>query len=268
MPMPSGSGGGFGSGQGPIRYGWTADPDVAEQGGYSLAGGRQQAGFQRQRDASQFGYQRGLAQQQIDAQAAQQAAQLGFGREQLAQQGALGRAQIDASLAPTRFAEQRFNTVFPLVQKQLGAISGGAGSGTAGYQGGGPVGQQPAISDAPVYSQDQIQQQVNATRAQNDQATAGKQRDAAQQMAGRGYGANSPLAMALNNSLGMNNLATNTGAEQDLRFKAASGNASQVLEAQKAKELQFANRQDEDIKRNQIYRNSQNALIASLLGSI
>ncbi len=268
MPIQYGLGGGGGSGPaGMIKVGTAADPDIGERGAWEMAQQRQQAENQRRRDAAQFGYQTNLAGQQNAAEAARQAAQLQLGREQLGQQSANQRAQIEASLAPTRFAQTKFNAVFPWVQRTLGSFAGG-GWGTAGYQGQGAQGQQPAISDAPVYSQGQVQQQVNAGRAQNDAATADRQRALSQRMAGRGFGTNSPLAMALSNSLFQGNLATNTGAEQDLRWKAAQGNASQVLEAQKARETQYASRQDEDIRRNQVVRNQQSALLASLLGSL
>lgn len=265
MALMQGYGGrGAGSGgAGPIRMGFTANPDAGEQGAWQLYGQQQAADQQRQRDAAQFGFQQNLQRQQADAEAARQAQQLGFQREQLAQQGALSRAQIDASLAPLRFQQQKFQTLLPMAQQALQ----GAGNYFQQYQGPG-FAQRPQISDAPVYSDQMIQQQVNATRAQNDAQTAGQQRGVAQQMAGRGYGSNSPLAAALSNQLAMGNLATNTANEQDLRWKAASGNASQRLEAQKAQAVQALGYEGEQTKRGQIAASQQNAILAALLGAL
>lgn len=259
----------YGQGRGARVPGVVAgtDPDAVEQAGAQLFGQRQNNQFQTQRDAAQYGYQRNLAQQQADAEMARQQQQLGFQREQLAQQGALSRAQIEASLAPTRFAQQKFNTVFPWVQGQLGNLMGG-GSGGFGYKGAPLPTNRPEISDAPIYSDQQIQANVNAQRAMNDQATASKQQQIQSQMAARGYGSNSPLAAALQNSLAIGNMQTNTANEQDLRYKAAAGNAGQRLEAQKARLAQDLGYLGEETKRGIAGQQQQTALISALLGML
>ena len=249
------------------NIGTAEDPDVADRAASELFGQRQNNQFQQQRDSAQYGYQRNLAQQQIDAEAARQAQQAQLQREQMAQQGALSRAQIEASLAPTRFAQQKFNTVFPWVQGQLGGLMAGGG-GNFGYRGNPLPSTRPEISDAPVYNEQQIQANVNAQRAQNDQATAAQQKAVSGQMAARGYGANSPLAAALQNSLAIGNLQANTANEQDLRWKAASGNASQRLEAQKARSAQDLGYLGEETKRGIAGQQQQTALISALLGML
>jgi hypothetical protein len=262
MPLLTGSGGGrLGN---PARLGWR--PENGDQVVGQLALQRQGAGYQKERDAAQFGHQSSLAQQQADAENQRLSSQLGFNREQLAQQGALTRAQIEASLAPTRFAQQKFDAVFPMVQGQLGNLAG-QGQSWGGYTGQ-PAGPRPEISDAPVYNEQQIQQNVNAQRAQTDAGTATQQRAMGNQMASRGFGSNSPLAMALNNSLMQSGMATNTANEQDLRWKAAAGNASQRLDAQKARATQDLGYLGEETKRGTVNRQQQTALISALLGSL
>lgn len=252
----------------PLGLGFVAepgtDPDVAAGGAIQYNLGRQKFGQQRDLADQGFGHQKALNDQQNAAEMARLGAKLGFDREALAQQGALTRAQIEASLAPTRFAEQKFNTLFPWIQGQMGGL-GGSGSGGFGYKGP-PLGQRPEISDAPVYSEQQINQQVNAQRAENDMATAAQQRGVQNKMAGRGFGANSPLSAALQNSLAMSNMATNTANEQDLRWKAASGNAAQRLEAQKARATQDLGYVGEETKRGIAGQQQQTALLSALLG--
>lgn len=243
-----------------------ADPDIGAKLGADYSLGQQQNNFRRGQPDQQFWHQEALADQQNQAEMARLGAQLGFNREQLAQQGALTRQQIEASLAPTRFAQSKFNTLFPWVQQQMGGMLGG-GKGQFGYNGPG-LPAPPPISDAPVYSEQQINQNVNAQRAENDAATVSKQRGVQGQMASRGYGANSPLSMALQNSLSMGNLATNTANERDLRWQAAQGNATQRLEAQKARATQDLGYRGEETKRGIAGTQQQTALMSALLGML
>ncbi len=232
----------------------------------------------RTQDAMQ-GYQRRQTDQQNNAfQGGQLDKQLGFQRERgladdaLRQQGYNNQQRIaqigaDASTVGARLQQDRFNQVFPYLRNELGG-TGGSGQGGFGYQGQGQVGTQPQISDAPVYNEQQIQQQVNSQRAGNDAAAASQQRNVRQQMSARGYGANSPLAMELGVGIGNRNLQANADAERQLRFDAAGANARQVLGAQTQREAQFANRQQEDIERNKTYQSRYNAVLAALSGLV
>lgn len=230
--------------------------------------GRLNNQFQQQRDQSQFGYQRQLqadqlAQRDRDAQLNAELQRQGYANQQ-----SIAQMQAEASKYPHLLKEKRFNQLFPMVQNVLGGQGGMAGMfGSAGgpaYTGQGQVGQQPFISDAPVYDNQQIQEQVNAQRAQGDAALAGKQRQMQQSMAGRGFGSRSPIAMAMSNALFGQNLAANTANESQLRFDAAGANAKQRLEGQQARERQFASRQQEEIERNK----TRSGIISSLFGSL
>jgi hypothetical protein len=186
--------------------------------------------------------------------------------EGMRQGGENSRAQIaaDASTLPARFQQDRFNTLFPWIQGQLGNLGG---QGHAGYAGGGQVGTQPQINTNPIYSDSQVQQMVNTGRAANDQKTAGQVQKMQGDLAGRGFGSNSPLAQSLSMGYQGMNTAANAGQETQTRLGAAKDNAGHVLDAQKAAEGQFANRQQEDIQRNTIRQNYMNSYLG-LLGSL
>ncbi len=191
--------------------------------------------------------------------------QMGIAGIQARTQGEVARMQTEASMLPARLQQERFGQVFPYLRDALG---GTAGDLQSGYRGQGQVGNQPTIDADNVLSEQQIQQQVNAGRASNDQRTGGAQRALAQRMAARGYGTNSPLAMELGVGLSNQNLAQNSTLERETRYDAAQGNAKQRLGAQTAREGQFASRQQEDIERNRVASGRYNALLGALAGLV
>jgi len=168
-------------------------------------------------------------------------AQIGFQREALAQKG------------------NQWNNVWGALQGHLGNVQGMM---TAGGQ----SGPSPEITVGPVWNEQQIQQRVNAQRAANDQAMQSRTSDMQAGLAGRGFGANSPLAMALGQGFQNQNLATNTANERETRLGSAQMNAGHLLQTQQAREGQFASRQAEDIERRKPIWNSYNAILAALAG--
>lgn len=174
----------------------------------------------------------------------------------------IAQIQADASKFPYQLRDQHFKALFPMLQQGFGAMGGGP------FTAGGASGPGPAISAGPVWNPQQIQQRVNASRAQTDAATASQQKQAGEAAAGRGFSAMSPLTMALQGQVAGQGMATNAANENQIRWDAAGGNAKQTLEGQKAREGQFAARQDEDIRRRQPWFQSQNALLAALGGMI
>jgi len=167
--------------------------------------------------------------------------------------------QAQAAMYPATLAMQRFNEVFPFISGQL--------RGRSPFSVPTPnLGAQPHIGTGAVFSPGDIQQQVNATRAANDQAAQAQMRTSGQQLAGRGLGGTSPLAQALNTATWGQNLATNTQAEQQARFNAAELNTKYGLQAQGLQEQQYASRQEEYIKRQQIGAQTYSALLAALSG--
>lgn len=227
--------------------------------------------------ASDNASQRNLysAEQQRRQQGRQFDANLGFQREGLAQQGALAREgyanqtgianiQAEASKYPYILKQQRFDKIFPLIS---GYISD-PNKFLSSYNTSSQTGQQPTISDAPIYNDQRIQEQVNATRAQNDAAMASRNAQLQRDAAGRGAGSRSPLVEQLMNSNYAQNLAGNTQAEQQLRFDAAGKNAQQVLAAQKAREEQYANRQNEGIERGKVGVSALSSLLSGISGLV
>jgi len=143
--------------------------------------------------------------------------------------------------------QQRFQALFPYFTK---AISG---------TGGGPGGPLPTISAGPIWNQEMVQQQVNASRANTDAATASRGREAAQSLSGRGFGSNSPLLAALQGSFGRQGMAQNAESERNIRFGAAEGNAAQLLKSQTA-------RSDQELGSRKIQADQISALLSALAG--
>jgi hypothetical protein len=162
-----------------------------------------------------------------------------------------------------RLQMQRFNQVFPYLQGQMGNQGGGGGLAP-----GGNSGQGPRIDAAPIYNTQQIQGQVNAATAANNATAANQSARDATTLAGRGFGANSPLLQALQMGRQNQAMAANTGNEREIRWNAAGGNAQHLLGAQQAREGQFASRQDEDIRRRSQAAQQYNSLLAALVGLV
>jgi hypothetical protein len=170
--------------------------------------------------------------------------------------------QARAAELPHQLGQQRFNQIFPMLQNQLGQAMAGATSP------GGSSGQSPEITVGPMWNPQQVQQQVNASRAANDQATGVRMQQAQRRVGASGFGSNSPLAMALQGNLQNQNLATNTANERELRLGAAQKNSDQVFRTQMGREQQFAARQGEDIERRKPYFNQFNSLLSAIAGMV
>lgn len=252
---------------------------VYDPAGQFNQGGLNQAvnqGYQgRLGSAQQYQQQLGLGNQQFGQQSALQGQALA-GQEQL-QQGQLASQalgyqtqkdvagiQANAAMYPAQLQQQRFSQVFPYLSSALGQASSSSGqlAGQANMTG------QPNISARPVYTQGDIQQQVNQQQAQNDQSTATQTRKMQGQLAGRGEGANSPLAQALGMGLQNQNLATNTQNAASTRLNSAQANATQRLAGQQAQETQYSNRQTEAIQRAQVYQNYLSSALGAMSGLV
>lgn len=181
---------------------------------------------------------------------------------QIAGQQKVAEISTQPALQANQMKQDRFNSVFPWLQGQMGSF--GSQMATAG----GDSGQSPTIKVGGVWNPQQIQQQVNDTRAQNDRTTATKNAADASSLSGRGFGSNSPLLQALYGQNAAANLGTNTQAENQLRTQTAQQNAEHLLGTQTAKENQFASRQREDIERKKPIFSTYNSLIAALGGLV
>src|SRR5262245_22635087 len=187
--------------------------------------GRQQAELGRQFQAQQAGLGRQHETSQLNLQ-------LGQRERESVRDAALRQQQMDIARGAQQASWNRYASIAPYLTQALGQAQ-------AGYRGAGQVGNQPEISAAPVYNQQQIQQQVNAQKAATDLQTAGQIRRMQEQQAGR-MGAQGPLAQALAAMYQGQGLAASTAAERETRMNAAQMNAAQVLRGQTAQEQQFA----------------------------
>ncbi len=97
---------------------------------------------------------------------------------------------------------------------------------------GGTPGNFTDIIASDVWSPQQIQQQVNQMRAQNSADAGGQTRQMTQRLAGAGFQSISPLRNELEGAIQGRALAASSGGENDLRFKAAEGNAANRLKGQ------------------------------------
>lgn len=173
--------------------------------------------------------------------------------------GTSGQGQKIAGLAgaiPQAAKHQRFNTLLPYFQGQMGAAGQVGGTSSAA----------PAVSAAPIWNEQQIQQQVNSMKGTSDASTATQNRDTAASLAGRGLGGQSPLLSALTGQANMANLMNKTGQEQSTRWGAAQGNAEQVLKGQTEQVNAWNDAMQQDIARRQVNQGGRNALIAAMAG--
>lgn len=129
---------------------------------------------------------------------------------------------------------------------------------------GGQIGQQPDFTPSPVYTDDQMGEQVNAARAQNDARTATQQRLLGQSAAARGFGAASPGIQAQRQSLAMGNMRANSQAEREIPFQAAQANADSMFRGQQLQQQRWQGIEDSDIRRRQMQLQSFNSLLGLL----
>lgn len=185
------------------------------------------------------------------------------------QQFALGNRQADitsegnqlqykAAIAPTELSRDKFNSVFPLLQQTLG--SGGVGVGRVGGQNTA----QPGVTVGGVYSDGQTQQNVNAARAGVDQQAASQQRQAANKLAGQGFGGRSPLLAAMQQQIAGQAMATGADQERQIRSNASEANAKQTLASQQLAEQQWQDFNTADIQRRQAATNQVSSLLSAL----
>lgn len=154
---------------------------------------------------------------------------------------------------------QHWNALFPMLQQGLSGLNGSFSSRVGGQSGTGP-----RINAAPIWDAGKIQGQVNANRAQGAQETAGQVQQMQNRLAGSGYGANSPLAQALQTQMRMSNMGSVADQNRQFTQNAAQQNASHVLSAQQAQEGQYSNRMQEDIARRRNVIGQQQGLLGLL----
>jgi hypothetical protein len=157
---------------------------------------------------------------------------------------------------PHRLYQGRFDQTMPYLQQQAGQAWNIANSAQRA--------QSPNITVGPVWSDQQIQQQVNSRNAAIGQETAARQRASREGMASRGFAGNSPLIQDLLTRMDMQGLAQKTENERDVRMQMANRNARHLLDTERAREQQFASREQEFLQN----RGQGLNLVAALMGNI
>ena len=169
--------------------------------------------------------------------------------------------EAETARYPTAAKQERFGVLFPWMKDQFGSLDS-----QLSRAGGQQVGNAPEITAAPVYSNQQIQQRVNAQTAANNQQTENQFRQLQQETGSRGYGSRSPMLAALGVQMGNQNMATNTANARETRLNAANVNAQQLLRGQQAQQQQFEGiNAIATANRAPIYQR-QNALLAAMSG--
>jgi hypothetical protein len=180
----------------------------------------------------------------------------GFDTANYANQQKLANIAANAQMYPATLQQQRFQQVFPWLENQTGGPAPGG------------LPKAPTISTNPVLNSQQIQQQVNTQNANSDQSTATQNKAMQAGLAGRGVGAQSPLAQALTGAAQGQNLASKTANETQTRLGAATTNAQQVLQEQQAQQQQYQQNQQLLINQQAPYYARQNALLAAISGLV
>ncbi len=150
--------------------------------------------------------------------------------------------------------QQKLNMISPYVQRVLGSMQGAAPGGQAGPQ--------PAINTNPIYSPQQIQQQMNSAFSSNDSRTATLMKQLMESNAARGFGGNSPALQAQKTQLGIANNAANANAQREIPLQYAQPNADQAFRVNQLQQQQWQQEQAQDIERRKI----QQQQLGQLLG--
>jgi hypothetical protein len=152
--------------------------------------------------------------------------------------------------------QNAFNQLFPYATNLLGKY------GTVG----GDTKPEPSITRGPIYTPDQIQQQVNSGVAGNDARYQTLMRQLATSNAGRGFGASSPAMQSQMTQLGIANIGENARTTRELPMQYAQANADQVTKTDQLAQNQWAQGEDVDIRRRQTQLQGLNGILSQLAG--
>jgi hypothetical protein len=165
------------------------------------------------------------------------------------------------------FQERKFDSVFPYLTGQMDKLFDSRKTGVQS--------QNLPVRDTNVdqiYSNDWVNQSINRADAFADMATANQQRGIRNSSAGRGFGANSPLAAALTNRSQRANLATKVGNRRDVMLQAEEANQRQRFANQQSQVQRDLALNEADVDRKRLeqdyYATTYSPLIAALAGIV
>lgn len=202
-------------------------------------------------DVRKIGAQGAESLKQIGAQG-QNAMQ--FGAQQLNLGGEWDLKRLAAQEAAR---QERFNQIIPLYNSAMGKYDDFLSSMKNGQgfqmptlpppptqQGG--AGGGPKITAAPVFTPQQIQQQVNSGYASADAKAQTSTQQARNSISGRGFSSQSPVMMGMANQNQNAAMSAGMDNERQTRLGAAQANQGAVLAGQQAQQAQYqANQQNQ-----------------------
>lgn len=169
-------------------------------------------------------------------------------------------AQLQLGMAPISLKRDIFNQVSPL----LTGLVGGGGNERVG----GTPTAAPDITRGPIWSGQQVDEQVNAGLSQNAANADTQMRQNSNNLAAQGFGQRSPLLAALNSSVGMQRAAADANFARDTRFNTAKDNAQQVTATDQLALDRWNQGEQNDIARRQMASNQMSQLAAVLAGLV
>lgn len=185
---------------------------------------------------------------------------LGFQREKLgvdtANQAADRANQLSIAQMPWDYKNKVFGTISPLLTQLTGGAAGGGQT-----PGGSNLGVE-RVNESPIWSPQQIGQQVNAAKAGNAQNADTQMKQAQTKLTSQGFGSKSPLLAALEGNIGQARMGQDATAAREIPWQAAQGNSQQVLKAQQSNQGADVAMNAADIER----RKANNSFQTSLLG--
>lgn len=167
--------------------------------------------------------------------------------------------QMQLGMAPINFKRDVFNQVSPLL---TGLLTGDT------QRVGGQSSAAPSINRAPVWTDQMIQEQVNAGQGSNLAAADTQNRAAATRMAGQGFGTRSPLLAALQGATNMQAQAANSDLARETRWDGAQGNSDQVYRTDQLALQAWNQAEQQDIARRQMQTTYAGNLASVLAGLV
>lgn len=169
--------------------------------------------------------------------------------------------QFQASMAPITWQRERFNSVFPLFQQALQGYGGGNQERIGGQNT--PT---PGVTVGGVYSPAQMQQQVNAAKANNASEAATQNAKTQESAASRGMSSRSPLVAALMQNNEAQRMMMDAEASREIPFQAAQANAENLARTEALRGNLWQAENQMDINRRKAAFDQQNTLLAALAG--
>ena len=130
------------------------------------------------------------------------------------------------------WAQEKWNLVWPFVESTFSSANGKIDPASAYAQMVATVGSPPSFVPTSVYTEQQIQQQLNVAYSRIWQSVSSKTRSAEIDLAGRGFSSNSPILNAIRQGYEGYGIMSTADEEVKIRLGAATANADQVLKSQ------------------------------------